>query len=77
MNISNSIRINIALRLLLEGREGMKNHNLGDCYLAYKLIKKGCAYDKRHRANRLWFNRPDAIIFTNSLPCFDLMIITI
>lgn len=52
---------------------GMKKDKLGDFYSGIEVIKNGVAYDKRNSAKKYRFNRPRVFIFTNTLPCFDLM----
>lgn len=52
---------------------GMKKDKLADFYAGIEVIKNGVAYDKRHRATKIRFNRPRVFVFTNTLPVFDLM----
>lgn len=52
---------------------GMKKDKLGDFYSGIEVIKNGVAYDKRNSAKKYRFNRPRIFIFTNTLPCFNLM----
>ena len=47
---------------------GMKKDRLGDFYSGIEVIKNGVAYDKRHKARKIRFDRPRIIIFTNELP---------
>ena len=52
---------------------GMKKDKLGDFYSGIEVIKNGVAYDKRYNAKKIRFNRPRVFVFTNTLPCLDLM----
>lgn len=52
---------------------GMKKDRLGDFYSGIEVIKNGVAYDKRHSATKIRFDRPRIFVFTNVLPCMDLM----
>ena len=52
---------------------GMKKDKLGDLYSGIEVIKNGVAYDKRNKAKKIRFDRPRIFVFTNTLPCFDLM----
>lgn len=52
---------------------GMKKDKLADLYSGIEIIKNGVAYDKRHTPKKKRFDRPRIFVFTNELPCFDLM----
>ena len=52
---------------------GMKKDKLSDFYSGIEIIKNGVAYDKRYRAEKIRFSRPVIWIFSNTLPCFELM----
>lgn len=52
---------------------GMKKDKLGDFYSGIEVIKNGVAYDKRYNAKKVRFDRPRIYVFTNTLPCLDLM----
>ena len=52
---------------------GMKKDKLGDLYSGIEVIKNGVAYDKRYKNNKIKFDRPRIIVFTNVLPCLELM----
>lgn len=52
---------------------GMKKDKLADFYSGLEIIKNGVAYDKRYTARKVRFDRPRVFVFTNELPCFDLM----
>lgn len=52
---------------------GMKKDKLADFYSGIEVIKNGVAYDKRHRATKIRFDRPRVFVFSNTLPEFSLM----
>lgn len=52
---------------------GMKKDKLGELYSGIEIIKNGVAYDKRYSAKKVRFDRPRIFVFTNILPCLDLM----
>ncbi len=52
---------------------GMKKDRLGDFYSGIEIIKNGVAYDKRYSAKKIRFSRPRIFVFTNCLPCLNLM----
>ncbi len=52
---------------------GMKKDKLADFYSGIEIIKNGVAFDKRHSAKKIRFNRPRIIVFTNELPVLELM----
>jgi len=52
---------------------GMKKDKLADLYSGIEVIKNGVAFDKRNHAKKKRFDRPRIIVFTNVLPCLDLM----
>lgn len=52
---------------------GMKKDKLADLYSGIEIIKNGVAYDKRYSAKKVRFDRPRIFVFTNELPCFELM----
>jgi len=58
---------------IIDMPRGMKKDRLGDLYSGIEVIKNGVAYDKRYTAKKIRFDRPRIIVFTNELPCFDLM----
>lgn len=58
---------------IIDMPRGMKKDRLGDFYSGIEVIKNGVAYDKRHRAKKIRFNRPRVFVFTNTLPLFDMM----
>lgn len=52
---------------------GMKKDKLADLYAGIEIIKNGVAYDKRYTAKKIRFDRPRVVVFTNELPCLELM----
>jgi hypothetical protein len=58
---------------IIDMPRGMKKDKLADLYSGIEVVKNGVAYDKRYHAKKIRFNRPRIFVFTNMLPCFDLM----
>lgn len=58
---------------IIDMPRGMKKDRLGDFYSGIEVIKNGVAYDKRYAPVKVRFDRPRVFIFTNTLPCFELM----
>lgn len=58
---------------IIDMPRGMKKDKLGDLYAGIEVIKNGVAYDKRYNAKKIRFDRPRIFVFTNMLPCLDLM----
>ena len=58
---------------IIDMPRGMKKDKLADLYSGIEVIKNGVAYDKRYTAKKIRFDRPRIFVFTNVLPCFDLM----
>lgn len=58
---------------LIDMPRGMKKDKLGDFYAGIEVVKNGVSYDKRNFAKKERFDRPRIFVFTNMLPCFDLM----
>lgn len=52
---------------------GMKKDKLGEFYSGIEVIKNGRAYDWRHSAASIRFDRPRIVVFTNMLPDMNLM----
>lgn len=52
---------------------GMKKDKLGEFYSGLECIKNGRAYDWRHQAASIRFDRPRIVVFTNMLPDLELM----
>lgn len=52
---------------------GMKKDKLGEFYSGLECIKNGVCYDKRYSFKKRRFDRPQVIVFTNTLPVWYLM----
>lgn len=52
---------------------GMKKDKLGEFYAGLECVKNGYFYDIRYDGKRRRQSRPHVIVFTNTLPSFDLM----
>lgn len=58
---------------LVDMPRGMKKDKLADFYAGLESLKNGVAYDKRYAFKKRRFDRPQIIVFTNTLPKFDLL----
>lgn len=58
---------------LIDMPRGMKKDKLGEFYSGLETLKNGVAYDKRYKFRKVRFDRPQIIVFTNSLPVWNLM----
>lgn len=58
---------------IIDMPRGMKKDKLGEFYAGIECIKNGVAYDKRYKFEKKRFDRPQVIVFTNTLPEFDLL----
>jgi hypothetical protein len=58
---------------LIDMPRGMKKDKLGEFYSGIESIKNGLAYDKRYEGKKKRFDRPAVVIFTNTLPDFNLL----
>ena len=58
---------------LLDLPRAMKKDKLGDFYAGLEAIKNGVCYDKRYAGKKRRMNRPQVIVFTNTLPDFSFM----
>ena len=65
--------IPVAKTYIFDMPRGMKKDKLGDFYSGIEIIKNGVAYDKRYKARKIRFNRPNVFVFTNTLPALKLM----
>lgn len=52
---------------------GMKKDKLAEFYSGLECLKNGKAYDIRYKYRSLRFDRPQVIVFTNTLPVLSLM----
>lgn len=51
----------------------MKKDKLSEFYSGIECIKNGYAYDKRYKFEKMRFDRPQVIVFTNKEPKWDYM----
>ena len=58
---------------IIDMPRGMKKDKLADFYAGLESIKNGVTYDKRYTGKKRRMDRPQVIVFTNTLPAFDLM----
>ena len=58
---------------LIDMPRGMKKDNLADFYAGLEALKNGVKYDKRYSFKKHRQDRPVIVVFTNTLPQWDLM----
>jgi len=58
---------------IIDMPRGMKKDKLADFYAALECIKNGVTYDKRYVGKKRRMSRPQILVFTNTLPAFELM----
>lgn len=58
---------------IIDMPRGMKKDKLADFYAGLETIKNGVTYDKRYVGKKRRMDRPQILVFTNSLPAFELM----
>lgn len=58
---------------LIDMPRGLKKDKLGDFYAGLESLKNGVCYDKRYAFKKRRMDRPQVIVFTNTLPKWDLM----
>lgn len=58
---------------LIDMPRGMKKDKLGEFYAGLESLKNGVCYDKRYSFKKRRMDRPQIIVFTNTLPKWDLM----
>lgn len=63
----------IAPMYIFDMPRGMKKDKLADFYSGIECIKNGMAYDKRYNARKIYFDRPRVVVFTNTLPKYELL----
>lgn len=63
----------IAKAYLIDMPRAMKKDKLGDFYSGLEALKNGIAYDKRYAFKKVRFDRPQVIVFTNTLPDFNML----
>ena len=52
---------------------GMKKDKLADFYSGIETLKNGVLWDKRYEGKKRRIARPNIVVYTNSLPVFELM----
>lgn len=58
---------------LIDMPRAMKKDKLGEFYAGLECLKNGVCYDKRYCGKKRRFDRPQVIVFTNVLPCFQFL----
>ena len=58
---------------IIDMPRGMKKDKLADFYAGLETMKNGVTYDKRYVGKKRRMDRPQIMVFTNTLPAFDLM----
>jgi hypothetical protein len=58
---------------LIDMPRGMKKDKLGEFYSGLESLKNGVCYDKRYAFRKRRFDRPQIIVFTNTLPEMSFM----
>lgn len=58
---------------LIDMPRAMKKDKLGQFYSGLEALKDGKAYDKRYKARKVRFDRPQIVIYSNNLPDFELL----
>lgn len=58
---------------LIDMPRGLVKTRLAQFYSGLESIKNGVCYDKRYAFKRRRFDRPQIVVFTNSLPNFELL----
>lgn len=58
---------------IIDMPRGCKKDKLGQFYSGIECLKNGVAYDKRYSFKKIRFDRPQVIVFTNTLPDFSLL----
>lgn len=58
---------------MIDMPRGMKKDKLGEFYSGLETLKNGFVHDKRYKSQYRYMPRPQVIVFTNTLPQFDLM----
>lgn len=57
-----------AKNYIIDIPRGLKKDKLNEFYSGIESLKDGVVFDKRHRARKIRFDRPNIFIFTNSKP---------
>lgn len=58
---------------IIDMPRAMKKDKLGEFYAGVECIKNGVAYDKRYAFKKKRFDRPQIIVFTNTIPDWEMM----
>lgn len=58
---------------MIDMPKAMKKEKLGPFYAGLETLKNGVAWDKRYAFQKMRFDRPLVIVFTNSLPDISLL----
>ena len=58
---------------MIDMPRAMKKDKLGDFYAGLEALKNGVMYDKRYSFKKRRIDRPQIIVFTNTLPDWELM----
>jgi hypothetical protein len=58
---------------LVDLPRGMKKEKLSQFFTGLESLKNGVVYDKRYAFRKVRFNRPQVIVFSNSMPDVSLM----
>jgi len=59
---------NKAQNYIIDIPRGLKKDKLNEFYSGIESLKDGVVFDKRHRARKIRFDRPNIFIFTNTKP---------
>jgi len=58
---------------LIDLPRGMKKDKLGEFYSGIECLKNGLCWEKRYQFKKRRMDRPQVIVFTNCMPCMDLL----
>ena len=58
---------------IIDMPRGMKKDKLADFYAGLETMKNGVTYDKRYVGKKRRMDRPQIMVFTNTLPAFEFM----
>lgn len=58
---------------LVDMPRGMKKDKLGEFYSGLECIKNGMAWDPRYKFRKVRFDRPQVVVFTNTMPVLNLL----
>lgn len=63
----------VASTYLIDMPRGMKKDKLGEFYSGLEALKNGVMYDKRYSFKKRRIDRPNIFVFTNTMPCLELL----